>query len=104
MCYEPLASAGSGTPSAPLRPLSHSLALLPASFRSLLALEAPWTGENLRLSHIQLRLHTFPPLTTLRPRSHSIVTVEPDPQTDLKHIAEAKDMMKKRFVTKLASR
>ena len=34
----------------------------------------------------------------------SIVTVEPDPQTDIKHIAEAKEMMKTRFVTKLASR
>jgi len=34
----------------------------------------------------------------------AIVTVEPDPQTDIKHIAEAKDMMKARFVTKLASR
>lgn len=34
----------------------------------------------------------------------SIVTVDPDPQTDLKHIAEAKEFMKRRFVTKLASR
>lgn len=32
------------------------------------------------------------------------MTVEPDPQTDLKHIGEAKEMMKHRFVTKLASR
>lgn len=34
----------------------------------------------------------------------SIVTVDPDPATDLKHIAEAKEFMKRRFVTKLASR
>ncbi|KAI7840666.1 hypothetical protein COHA_005588 [Chlorella ohadii] len=34
----------------------------------------------------------------------SIVTVDPDPQTDLKHIADAKEFMKRRFVTKLASR
>jgi nucleotide-binding universal stress UspA family protein len=34
----------------------------------------------------------------------SIVTVEPDPQTDLKHIAEAKEMMKSRFIPKLATR
>ncbi|KAI3428123.1 hypothetical protein D9Q98_006506 [Chlorella vulgaris] len=34
----------------------------------------------------------------------SIVTVEPDPQLDVKHIAEAKEFMKRRFVTKLASR
>lgn len=34
----------------------------------------------------------------------SIVTIDPDPQKDLKHIADAKEMMKKRFVTKVASR
>jgi nucleotide-binding universal stress UspA family protein len=34
----------------------------------------------------------------------SIVTVDPDPQADLKHIADAKEFMKRRFVTKLASR
>ncbi|KAL4443592.1 hypothetical protein ABPG75_011329 [Micractinium tetrahymenae] len=34
----------------------------------------------------------------------SIVTVDPDPATDLKHISEAKEFMKRRFVTKLASR
>ena len=34
----------------------------------------------------------------------SILTVEPDPAVDLKHIAEAKEMMKTKFVTKLASR
>lgn len=34
----------------------------------------------------------------------SIITVDPDPQTDLKHIADAKEMMKTRFVTKVASK
>ena len=34
----------------------------------------------------------------------SIVTVEPDPKVDLKHIADAKEMMKKRFVTKVVSK
>lgn len=34
----------------------------------------------------------------------SIVTVDPDPKEDLKHIADAKEMMKKRFVTTLASK
>jgi hypothetical protein len=34
----------------------------------------------------------------------SIVTVDPDPATDLKHISEAKEMLKVRFVPKLASR
>lgn len=34
----------------------------------------------------------------------SIVTVEPDPAEDLKHIQAAKEFMKTRFVTSLASR
>jgi hypothetical protein len=34
----------------------------------------------------------------------SIVTVDPDPAVDVKHISDAKEMMKSRFVTKLASR
>jgi nucleotide-binding universal stress UspA family protein len=34
----------------------------------------------------------------------SIVTVDPDPKEDLKHIADAKEMMKRRFVTKVASK
>jgi hypothetical protein len=34
----------------------------------------------------------------------SIVTIEPDPAVDAKHIVEAKELMKSRFVTKLASR
>lgn len=34
----------------------------------------------------------------------SIVTLEPSPETDLKHIADAKEFIKRRFVTKVASR
>lgn len=34
----------------------------------------------------------------------SVITVEPDPAEDVKHIADAKEFLKKRFVTKLASR
>lgn len=34
----------------------------------------------------------------------SIVTVEPDPQTDIEHIKAAKEMMRSKFVPKLATR
>lgn len=34
----------------------------------------------------------------------AIVTVDPDPQVDIRHISHAKEMMKKRFVAKLAAK
>jgi nucleotide-binding universal stress UspA family protein len=35
---------------------------------------------------------------------YSVITVDPDPKEDLKHIADAKDMMRRRFTTLLASK
>lgn len=68
-----------------------------------------WTVQELYREGDELHLFTVIP--SPQPQvvggfgaMDSIVTVDPDPTEDLKHIAEAKEFMKTRFVAKLASR